>query len=385
MNERSSELKVGIFVTAALVVGGIIVFVIGNRSSMFASKVEYEAVFDSVDGLRTGSPVRIAGIDVGTVEGVTFGEDGKIHVSVEIREDSSAFVREGSTASIGSKGLLGDQLVDITIGEGEQLPAGSVIPTSEESMLQSVLGETGVEAEGVVRNVNRASEGLAETLGDPEVQQDIRDLVSNLEEITRLVHENDGTARRLLTDPQMADDVQGALSSLRGTSDEVNRTVRSVRRIVNEVERGDGTAHQLIYGEEGAQLIASLALAAGEVATILRDVRTGDNNAHELLYGDEAGDLITNLTQASADIRAITSDVRAGRGTIGGLLVDPSIYEDIKRLVGNLERNEILRSLVRYSIRQDQAEPQVPQPEPVEEDEGNAPLEESPDGVTLDD
>lgn len=366
MNDGSSELKVGIFVTAALVIGGIIVFVIGNRSAMFASKVRYEAVFDEVDGLRGGSPVRIAGIDVGTVEEVRFGEDGQIHVIVEVREDSSAFVREGSTASIGSKGLLGDQLVEITIGQGEQLPPGSVIPTSEESMLTSFLGETGRDAEGVVRNVNRATEGLADTLGDPEVQQDIRQIVSNVEELTRLAQEHDGTVRRLLTDPSMADDVQGALRGVRGTSTELNRTVRSVRRIVNEVERGDGTAHQIIYGEQGAQLLASLAMAAGEIATILRDVRTGDNNAHQLLYGEEAGDLISNLTLASADLRAITADVRAGRGTIGGLLVDPSIYEDIKRLVGNLQRNDILRSLVRYSIRQDQAEPQPPEPEPLE-------------------
>ena len=368
MNEGSSELKVGIFVTAALVIGGMLVFVIGNRSAMFTSKVTYEAVFDSVDGLRAGSPVRIAGIDVGTVEGVTFGEDRKIHVTLEVREDSSAFVREGSTARIGSKGLLGDQLVEISIGQGDPLPEGSVIPTSEESMLTSFLGETGRDAEGVVRNVNRATEGLATTLGDPAVQEDIRGIVHNLEEITRLAQEEDGTVRRLLTDPQMADDVQGALRGVRDTSTELNRTVRSVRRIVNEVERGDGTAHQIIYGDDGTRLLASLAQAAGEVATILRDVRTGDNNAHELLYGDEAGDLITNLTLASADLRAITADVRAGRGTLGGLLVDPSIYEDIKRLVGNLERNEILRSLVRYSIRQDRAEPQVPRPESIEVD-----------------
>lgn len=372
MNEGASELKVGIFVTAALVIGGVLVFVIGNRSAMFASKVEYEAVFQQVDGLRQGSPVRIAGIDVGTVQEVSFAEGGDIRVRVEVRQDSSAFVREGSTASIGSKGLLGDQLVDITVGDGEQLPPGSTIPSADESMLTSFLGDTGRDAEGVVRNVNRASEGLATTLGDPAVQQDIRDIVHNLEVITSLAQEEDGTVRRLLTDPEMADDVQGALRGLRDTSTELNRTARGVRRIVTEVERGDGSAHELIYGQQGVSLLTNLATAAGEVATILRDVRTGDNNAHELLYGEEAGDLITNLTLASADLRAVVADVRAGRGTIGGLLVDPSIYEDIKRLVGNLERNEILRSLVRYSIREDEAEPQVPRPEPAEEGEDAA-------------
>jgi phospholipid/cholesterol/gamma-HCH transport system substrate-binding protein len=87
---------------------------------------------------------------------------------------------------------------------------------------------------------------------------------------------------------------------------------------------------------------------------------------HELLYGDEAGDLITNLTAISADMRAIIADVRAGRGTIGGLLVDPSIYEDVRRIVGNIERNDILRALVRYSIREDEAAPPAPRPSPEE-------------------
>jgi phospholipid/cholesterol/gamma-HCH transport system substrate-binding protein len=72
--------------------------------------------------------------------------------------------------------------------------------------------------------------------------------------------------------------------------------------------------------------------------------------------------LIENLTAMSQDLRLIVADVRAGRGTIGGLLVDPSIYEDVKRLVGNLERNEILRALVRYSIREDEPRPQTPAP-----------------------
>jgi phospholipid/cholesterol/gamma-HCH transport system substrate-binding protein len=85
---------------------------------------------------------------------------------------------------------------------------------------------------------------------------------------------------------------------------------------------------------------------------------------HELLYGDEAGDLVSNLTAISADVRAIVADVRAGRGTIGGLLVDPSIYEDVRRIVGNVERNDILRSLVRYSIREDQPTPPAPRPGP---------------------
>jgi len=380
----SNELRVGIFVTVALLIGGSFVFVIGNRSAMFASKVAYEVVLDEVDGLRSGSPVRVAGLAMGTVQSVEFGEDGRVHCVVEVREDAAAFVREGSTASVGSKGLLGDQLIDISVGDGDPLPENSVIPTRETSLLTSFLGDTGSEAEGIVHNINLATQGLAVTLSDEQVQQDLRDIIHSLAVLSQMMAESDGTVRRLLNDPELADDVQGAIQNLSRTSGELNRTMRGVRRIVSEVERGDGTAHALIYGDEGVQTLGSLALAAGEFAQILRDVRTGEGNAHELLYGDDAGDLISNLTQMSNDLRVIVADVRAGRGTIGGLLVDPSIYEDIKRLVGNLERNEILRSIVPYSIREDAPRPPPPRPEPAPsaeevEDEEEGRLETSRD------
>ncbi len=85
------------------------------------------------------------------------------------------------------------------------------------------------------------------------------------------------------------------------------------------------------------------------------DVGGGDGAVRELSYGDSADQLRADLTQVSEDAAFLTGEMRAGRGTIGGLLVDPSIYEDVKRLVGDLQRNDILRALVRYSIRRDEA------------------------------
>ena len=59
--------------------------------------------------------------------------------------------------------------------------------------------------------------------------------------------------------------------------------------------------------------------------------------------------------------------MKAGRGTIGGLLVDPSIYEDVKTLVGNVERNQVLRALVRYSIKQNDGRPHAEVKDPARE------------------
>jgi phospholipid/cholesterol/gamma-HCH transport system substrate-binding protein len=81
------------------------------------------------------------------------------------------------------------------------------------------------------------------------------------------------------------------------------------------------------------------------------------------VLGDQlAGD----LSGMSGDLRAILADMRQGKGTLGALLVDPSVYEDLKMLLGNVQRNQALRALVRYSIRRDAPEVEVvdPAPEP---------------------
>jgi len=69
-----------------------------------------------------------------------------------------------------------------------------------------------------------------------------------------------------------------------------------------------------------------------------------------------------NLSLMSDDLRSIVGDMRAGKGTLGALLVDPSLYEDLKSAVGNVERNQVLRALVRYSIRADESKPKIETP-----------------------
>jgi len=56
---------------------------------------------------------------------------------------------------------------------------------------------------------------------------------------------------------------------------------------------------------------------------------------------------MSNLNQVSGDLKQMLTDMRAGKGTLGALLVDPSVYEDLKLMLGNVERNRTLRALVR--------------------------------------
>ena len=110
----------------------------------------------------------------------------------------------------------------------------------------------------------------------------------------------------------------------------------------------------MLYGTEGADAIKNIRDTFAQLNTILTDVREGDGAVNQLIYGELGDSFMDNLQNASDDIAFLTKETREGKGTVGALLTDPSIYEDIKRLVGDLERNDILRALVRYSIRRDE-------------------------------
>ena len=95
----------------------------------------------------------------------------------------------------------------------------------------------------------------------------------------------------------------------------------------------------------------------------VKEVREGDGLAHNILFGGES----EQTDQAASDLVAITKDLktivrglREGKGTLGALMADPSVYEDLKVLLGNVQRNEVLRALVRYSIKRDETAPAIP-------------------------
>jgi phospholipid/cholesterol/gamma-HCH transport system substrate-binding protein len=350
---RAAEFRVGLFVAAALLTGMALAFVIGNQQNIFKRKNEYVALFDSVDGLSEGSSVRIAGVNVGVVRSVELTEDGTTRVTVGVVEDAVHLVRRDSVASIGNQGLLGDKLVDITPGSGELLPEGETLQTENAVGIGEYVGQLGViisEVEQTARNLRIATGPLAEE----QFASDLTETTSNLAVITRMAANEDGALAHLLTDEESAQRLDRSLANIDTASRELATAARAVRHIAQEVERGDGTAHELIYGDQGTRLVTNLADATGEIAASLNEIREGEGLIHELIYEESGGELMANLSAMSGDLRAVTADIRAGRGTIGALLTDPSIYEDIKRLVGNLERNEILRALVRYSIRQDE-------------------------------
>jgi len=125
-----------------------------------------------------------------------------------------------------------------------------------------------------------------------------------------------------------------------------------VKEITAQIKEGPGIAHALLYDGEISKDTAG---TLNELHKDMKAIREGNGFAHAVLYGDDSTQhVMANLNAMSDDLRTIVSGIRQGKGTLGGLLVDPTVYEDLKSAIGNVERNEVLRALVRYSIKADE-------------------------------
>lgn len=352
--KQSNYIRVGIFVLAGLVVLGALIFIIGEERQMFSSKIVLHTTFRDVGGLRVGSPVRMGGVNIGSVTSVRFATDPRdttLHVDFEITSESFPRVRANSIAQIGSKGLLGDKALDITIGDPNR-PAvanGATIVGENTDDMGAAIRNAGVvleRASTVMENVATATRPLA----NPQLGNDIVAMAHSLRTVTESIATGNGTASRLLRDEALANEIQSTLASARGTMQNLENTSAQVQALARDARNGRGLVHALVYDEQGGRAVNQFAAAANELAGITRDVRTGNGGLHQVIYGDDLARTMQNLNETTSTARTMMADLQRGRGTLGALLVDPSLYEDIKSLVGNVSRNEILRAMVRYSI-----------------------------------
>jgi phospholipid/cholesterol/gamma-HCH transport system substrate-binding protein len=129
MTRVTTEVVVGFFLLLGLLALGYLAVRLGKMEVIGGSGYTIHATFPNVAGLRVGSPVEIAGVDVGWVE--------RIHLKnyqavVDFRIKNGLQIPEDSIASIRTKGLIGEQFVRISPGGAEKsLPPGGEITETE--------------------------------------------------------------------------------------------------------------------------------------------------------------------------------------------------------------------------------------------------------------
>jgi phospholipid/cholesterol/gamma-HCH transport system substrate-binding protein len=352
--ERRMAWRAGLFVAMGLALAAVVVFFIGQETRLFEEQVVYRAYFPNVQGLTEESPVWLGGLEVGQVVSIGFTEDaGNRNVEVRFRISSKYTdrVRQDSVARLSSLGVLGEKAVDVTLGsmKAPRVPDGGELRADTSGDLNALLQAAGQVMEDS-KAISRSLKVAVETYANPVLAEDISASLRSLRGLLEEVEKGEGVLHALIYDKEAGRQVRGLLADAAQTARRVDGAVNHVEALLAEVRHGDGTAHALIYGKEGAQAFSELGAAAGQLAGLIEDAKQSPNGAvHQLIYGDARG-MFADLGSAAADLKKITSTVANGEGTVGGLISDPTVYEDLRQVLGNVKRNRLLRALVRFSV-----------------------------------
>jgi phospholipid/cholesterol/gamma-HCH transport system substrate-binding protein len=269
--------------------------------------------------------------------------DTRIYVELSVSKKDAARIRGNTVARVVNKGLLGDKMMELSVGspEAAQLDPKSLIPSEEPADIFASASEA----------IDRLRP-LAAALGDPQFGTDVQGSVADVHALLDAAAHGHGLVHQIFFDMEASNRVDQTIAKLAQSAERLDRTLNDVEDIADRVRTGSGIAHAVLYDDK---LSGDAAGVLSELHASLRAVREGPGLAHSLVYGDGATErALANVGAISDDLRAIVSGVRQGKGTLGALLVDPTVYEDLKSAIGNVERNAVLRALVRYSIRADE-------------------------------
>lgn len=309
---RRLSLIVGAFVLLSLGALAITVLSLSSQQGIFTDRYRLLAHYDDVRGLIPNAPVWLAGTAVGRVESVTLATraDGLPSVQVLLQVDRAVQdrIRDDSVASIGTIGLLGDTNVQISLGTEKGHPLGDMdeIATLNPTDINAVIDRGGLALDKFAS------------------------LASNLNDIVEEFEVGEGG-------PRLAKSV-GAVSDL-----------------IEEVTEGEGLLHSLIYDQYEGSGVESIERSLVTLEGILNEVANGDGVLHTLIYDKPTDqDLVLEALAAGARLNSILSKIDRGEGTFGLLLNDPTLYEDLKMLVGGAQRSAVVRTMIRMSTDGDE-------------------------------
>lgn len=326
-----SELRVGIFVLVGLFILAIAIFYVSG-GGVLGPKYRLTTYLPEVDGLQTGAPVALDGVEVGNVEtiGLTShppDRDHSITLVLRIDKQYQNDIRTDSVASLVTQGLLGDRYVTVTRGlTGTPLAPGATLPGEEEAAMKQIvergaglmenLGTLTDDLRGIVAQIHSGNGTLGKLMNDPALYNHLNETVNKLDAMTTSIQQGQGSLGKLVA----SDDLYTKADSAIGKADDVLGAVRDQK----------GTLGKLVYDPGTYDSIKGV---ADKSNALLGDIRAGKGTLGKLATDDS---LFVNVRDASANVRDATAKLNSSQGTAGKFFTDPQLYDNLTGVTGDM-------------------------------------------------
>jgi phospholipid/cholesterol/gamma-HCH transport system substrate-binding protein len=388
MNEEGTDrgrmLRVGVFVLVGLGVFLGMIYALGARARLFEPRFTISAEFTEVGGLVEGATVRLAGVQIGRVSGVTLPSEpgGKVRVDMTIARRFGDRVRKDSVARIETQGLLGDRIIELSVGSAAAPPVRphEVVASRDPFDINRVMDE-GAQ---VVKSIGTLADSLretAQTLNQSGLIQETTSTVRAARKITdqvgrvvgevergkgwahaliyeeplalRRVNDLVASAQTLLDRVQRGESAAGVLTSEQSTAS-ARRLVAAMDRLSRVVEQPspeDGLLPALLFDPKYRAVVEDLRVTAHNLRDVSERVAGGRGTLGSLVKDEPTDGGIRQASQdfqaAVANLREITEKIKDGEGTVGALIADPTVYERLVTILDGAQRSFLLRGLLR--------------------------------------
>lgn len=329
---RAIEVKVGALILVALGLLAAFVVVMGGVS--FEKTYTVYVQFENPGGLQVGAPVRIAGVKVGKVRAIEFrggqldprtGEpEPTIRAVTEIEARYQNAIYDDARWFVTTHGVLGELFLAIDPGTPGRpvLQDGAVVRGLSPPRLDLLLAESYELLHTAYLGITNNRQQLAETFDG---------LHKTLKATGDILDKNAPKVDRIV------DNVETLTS-------EANTTLKAAReryvdgpqvtRIMNDVERTTSALNRELPPllADGRQVLAH--------AKKLGDALASDQQiARYQGITRDAEEVAKNAKAISKDAQALMQHVKDGRGTVGALVMDESLYDDLQEMLRDLKHN----------------------------------------------
>lgn len=276
--EIEQNVKLGIFVLTGLVLFFVGVFLVGSENNVFNRTFSTHAIFKNVEGLKEGDNVWLSGVKVGTVKKVSIVKEGRVVVTLNLKDQQNKFIKKDATAFIGSDGLVGSKIVVIRPGTAtaaiqEEDTIGALSPADTQDLL-NIAKDVGDNTRSITsdlrvlaKKINEGQGIVGELLKDGEFARDLRETAQSIRETTRqtalastelqsmlykLNNEN-GLINKLATDTSMAITFDKAMANVGEVSRNAASMSVSMKQLVAKMDDQQNAVGVLLADSAFAQ------------------------------------------------------------------------------------------------------------------------------------
>lgn len=339
--ENSSiEVKVGALVLVSLVLLGGFVFVLGDVSFSSTGK-RFHVRFENAGGLKPGADVAIAGLKVGQVESLSFmhkteserrGESVAVRATITVQEEHADSIREGSDFFISTRSVLGEPYIEVVTPSLDSPPVenGETVKGTSPPRFDLLISKTSTLLDGFIDLFRDSEVSVDEFFAHTAslVKHVDEFFVNNREDLSKVVAGARDAAKRAASILAAIQYAVGDDETAKATFDDFRATLSNARTITDQLDDDVGPMSE-------------------DVAKAAENARKATALTDEILEVNKPkiDESVTNLQESTRNVKQLSGDanqlvagIKNGEGTVGKLLQDRKLYDDLREMLRIIKR-----------------------------------------------